>query len=122
MTDNNAEPEYSPQTIAEEYGKVAHKPFAWDEREPWEQRIPSLLYPRGKSITLLEKFQAVANATGEELIGMDGERDGYLYSALCQDAAAVATGMPEDQRVTCAEHRTWRTRAHLANAHGGQSA
>lgn len=116
------EPVFRVLTIAEKYAAVAHEPYAWAEREPWERRIPSVIYPNGKPGDVLDKFFDVAQATGDTLSDMDGERDGYLYSALCQDAAAVATGMPEDRRVTCAEHRTWRTAAHLAEMHTDQSA
>lgn len=116
MPENDA-----PLTLAEKFAEAirANDSVARDELI---DQIPSIRYPRGKGAELVEKIAEFGTHYGRSLekewyVKTDAE--GWLFSYAVQDAAAVHCGMPEDQQVTCVEHRTWRTAAHLAKHYAG---
>jgi hypothetical protein len=116
MPENDA-----PMTLAEKFAESIRTNDSVARDELIDQ-IPSIRYPRGKGAELVEKIAEFGTNYGRSLekewyVKTDAER--WLFSYAVQDAAAVHCGMPEDQQVTCVEHRTWRTADHLTKHHTG---
>ncbi len=89
-------------------------------RDVLVNQIPSSRYRCGEGVDFAEKYAEFSADYGRVLekgwhVETDAER--WLFSCAVQDAAAVHCGMPEDQQVTCVEHRTWMTAGHLAKHH-----
>lgn len=103
-----------PPTIALEYSSAIETGGA-DGQRVWGRRIPSVLFHVPPHLDV--RFTAAACDAGTHGLAVQDAQQLALWVCLVQDTAAVACGMPDPQRVTCAEHDTWRTPAHLLAHH-----
>jgi hypothetical protein len=110
--------ELQPVEIAELYAQAAE--FG-DEvaRRLWVTCIPARHYPLNATPEDLDRLAEILHVALKERFYFNPNElaPEELFTALIQDDAAEAMGMPIEDRITCGEHVAWRTIEHLADKH-----